>query len=1027
MKQETCKVREVCQILGWIDDKGKINDNVIVTIYDNDKYKYYSLNSMVGSFNIEDTFKTFNNTHRICLALHTLDGAPSHYTFFRTKCVGYADLDSHLSLEEIESLFKENDFIKPTYLHKTYKGWHFLWVCEDWIDDKAILTAFSSLVKKNIKQADAVNSIVAKTRTFTDELFTVKFGKILSVNKVNSLVRNELKLISVDSKEYSLGEFSVEHVNFALQHCEVLKQLDSDWSNHSYEEWDIMSHVYAIKSVFDKTAETDFIQKSLTWKGETVEKLIKQQFFHQFSWVTKDAKILHLYGCPKFAKTVGAFVNGVCKFKKQCGLTLYNTPFKLKDVLEQDWFPFFFTQEGLFLQVRDKEGEFSNQLVCDIVSIDGVYDDIGGSDLIFFKVLVNRKGGLKPEWLSIKIGNGKDKGLTILPISLKKIIVEPNMEFHLNTFLTLFYNKARKEGKFRMIYPIGYRNYSGTVFNPITTDDFLDFTILNVYHSDKNSGISEFDLKSKLSSYPVPMKYGYYDSWLKAYRDLPNDWVVWLLIGYFMTLVTRGFIQEMDINPVICMSGDSKIGKTLRAKVASALFGSLKVFSYNNITYPKYTEIRSKLSIPFVIDEVDFNNKDLLSEDAIFNAAINPGIRTNKFGTVTGIGTPTVFIGEVDVVSFTELDRAGHFRRMVPINLSQDDEELVSYVQPILASLNVLKDNFGFMCNLWSTILEKKNEFIDIFNELRRSVRVERNLFEEPTITVIASYASAIFFDRLISRKRLQFDMVVEWINMISSYWKELLVNINEVSIKINNQVDSIYEDNEFEDVEEIEDDSDTDDVESVKSLVKTTLNSINITKNTHIKKRDNSYIYKHKERIFLKALKTFTTKSKVMIRNMTVLYNLSKQNVPNQYISKVKRFLGVMLFKKDKTYNHVVYSIYWTLNPANRKDIGDLPEVYIERCYFATYKRLFSWYKDELDFVDWLLELDFNYITLTDDLFYSIGQRALTSFYIETKKEIQKTNNNNALKLLEEFYNKAKNYYEQQNKNYMIEQEVEI
>jgi hypothetical protein len=159
----------------------------------------------------------------------------------------------------------------------------------------------------------------------------------------------------------------------------------------------------------------------------------------------------------------------------------------------------------------------------------------------------------------------------------------------------------------------------------------------------------------------------------------------------------------------------------------------------------------------------------------------------------------------------------------------------------------------------------------------------------------------------------------------------------------------------------------------------------------------------------------------------MTVLYNLSKQNVPNQHISKVKRFLGIMLFKKDKSYNHVVYNLYWMLNPVNRKDSGDLPEVYIERSYLATYKRLFSWYKEQADFVNWLLELDFKYITLTNDLFYSIGFRVLTTFYIETKKEIQTTANNEALKLLEDFYNKAKSFYEQQNKNFMIEQEVEI
>jgi hypothetical protein len=114
-------------------------------------------------------------------------------------------------------------------------------------------------------------------------------------------------------------------------------------------------------------------------------------------------------------------------------------------------------------------------------------------------------------------------------------------------------------------------------------------------------------------------------------------------------------------------------------------------------------------------------------------------------------------------------------------------------------------------------------------------------------------------------------------------------------------------------------------------------------------------------------------------------------------------------------------------LNPVNRKDSGDLPEVYIERSYLATYKRLFSWYKEQTDFVDWLLELDFKYITLTNDLFYSIGQRALNAFYIETQKEIQIKDNNEVLKLLHEFYNKAKDYYEQQNKNYMVEQEVEI
>jgi hypothetical protein len=236
-------------------------------------------------------------------------------------------------------------------------------------------------------------------------------------------------------------------------------------------------------------------------------------------------------------------------------------------------------------------------------------------------------------------------------------------------------------------------------------------------------------------------------------------------------------------------------------------------------------------------------------------------------------------------------------------------------------------------------------------------------------------------------------------------------VNINEVSTENSNSQDDFID----EDNSNIYDDS-----ESIKLSIKTALSA---TKNAPRIK----YISDHKDRIYRKAIEVFTHKPKVQIKNMTVLYNLSKQNVPNQYIAKVKNFLAVMLFKKTKTYNHVIYSIYWMLNPDNRKNSGDSAEIYFERCYLATYKRLFSWYADKPDFVHWLLELDFKYITSNDDLFCRIGFNALNTFYMEMKKELQSSRNNEDLKLLNEFHSKAKSYYEHHNENLVSEQEVEI
>ncbi|MBX0312372.1 MAG: hypothetical protein JHC31_11480 [Sulfurihydrogenibium sp.] len=223
----------------------------------------------------------------------------SYQNFEKSKVLARADIDKAFTLEELIKLV-ENTFegYLPNILHRTYKGWHLFWVCDEFIDreNRQLIDDFVKFLnrfkyRQKATWIDRLDLFGAMTRIVNSDLKCYLYNPILYSEKT---LRNIDVKRAVSKYDYVIP--SKEELEDVLSHCSAFQTLDNTWETHNYFQWRDMGFIYAARyllansEVEKKRIYNEYVEKSLTHPKANINKIKKQFLQYSINWVPKDNK-----------------------------------------------------------------------------------------------------------------------------------------------------------------------------------------------------------------------------------------------------------------------------------------------------------------------------------------------------------------------------------------------------------------------------------------------------------------------------------------------------------------------------------------------------------------------------------------------------------------------------------------------------------------------------------------------------------------------------------------------------------------
>ncbi len=171
--------------LVWKESKKKVHAGELIDLvyykfnefalyFDNDDKMYkkfvdkYGVSEDISS--IIDYLKA-DEYRSIRVALGLYNGTVSRQNFIRTKVIARLDTDKAMPMEELMLKLEMFGDLQPNVIHKTYKGWHALWLADDWFEkeDEPLIDKFVSFldsirVKNGATWIDRIDGVGAMTR-----------------------------------------------------------------------------------------------------------------------------------------------------------------------------------------------------------------------------------------------------------------------------------------------------------------------------------------------------------------------------------------------------------------------------------------------------------------------------------------------------------------------------------------------------------------------------------------------------------------------------------------------------------------------------------------------------------------------------------------------------------------------------------------------------------------------------------------------------------------------------------------------
>jgi hypothetical protein len=768
--------------------------NQMVIALNNDKLT--NMKELFGSFS-DNVFKNRINTLstedwrelRFTVGLY-LNNNHSHSNFYKSKVIARLDTDEQMSLEEfilrLENVFQEH---QPNLLHKTFKGWHAFWLAEDFVEskDKHLIENFLSLLnslktKAKATWIDKIECFGAFTRIVNEDLPCYVYNQSLySFDFLNNINAKDV------ATDYEYITPSLQEFEDVIAHCEAYQTLDNLWEVHTYDQWFVMTWLYAVK-YYLSTSEAEkriiyneYINKSLTYNKNPDIRKIEKQWQHTLKWIIEDG-VLKLPSCRKL------YIPNICErcplYRDKDGVIishLFRDAYKFEIEVEG-----FTVRNGRWYAIEvDKEGEEYLVEVCKEFKILKILRKYMPSETVdYLKLLVNNKTYI------VEKDNKADGGLNlstianIIPIRDKRkfrTLIETyvyKLLFESNNFIEIDFVGYRKK--------FGLKEYEYIVANENVAEQDLYGVLYGYFHH--NTNLADF----------IPSKKGNYEKWKEAYIKLfyLQEPLSLYLTGFALSHLLLDWYRETTgfmLTPIIALKGESRVGKTKRSIISLALYGKPKEFSFGSVTEARIKNQFGVIKTPLIIDEVvsKGNNFDKM-RNLLYHIA-NASIKADAYKTAPPITSPVILTGEPKNFGLERIfeEAQGLIRRVFTILLKK--ETLLGNVWDTIDNdiLPALSKNYGWIFKHIDAF--KIAELNNVFNKAKAVVeknfgKFKGTLYEDHIIQISLSFTAFKIFYKELGVNEKEIDKTLE---MMSAYLLE----------KAEILADFLSSDNSFEDI----------------------------------------------------------------------------------------------------------------------------------------------------------------------------------------------------------------------------------
>ncbi|MBX0312265.1 MAG: hypothetical protein JHC31_10930 [Sulfurihydrogenibium sp.] len=730
--------------------------------------------------------------------------------WFKFKAWRYDIDDVNYTLEQVLELINKLP-LKPNIIKKSNKGWHLIYVFDRFIERQDV-----EAYRKNRNDKDYIPYMVYEILTNLLPIYLKELEPKLDVGASNNISKIATRFISeklpayVINPEYSLetfldayvfltkqvfsydyeevsgdlekdlsnGKKSIYTINDipeevfydATSNCGVLKAIDEDWENHSYYDWFLMINIYAVKCLYAKNQEElekikrEFHEKSSrypNYKYQEAEYFLNKAIEYQ-------REGLKLPGCKFINENISSKYLDACKScpykrvdKKGNIYSHYLFTYLNRDNLEDEDI----TVKGWELK-RDGWHKYNPE--------DGSYTQV----LPYFKIRTHYFVK-NDEFVEIVDKEGK---AYVMGVDRNKNTYKPYINLvrkfgKVNTdkikegerFLAQYIEEVKAKRGIKIDF-VGYR-YRGIAWD-IVVGGYGKYTrkeILFILHPE----IETDDIESV--NWYIPEVKGSEERFKAVYNTLfyLDDAPLHLTIAHFLSWIGWEFLKDdgfyRSLNPILAIIGDTGTGKSIRVKIATALYGKPYLYSFTGTTQAGYSNNFHKIKTPFGVDEVIIRSeKDVEKINAFYNTSNMQG-KLTAYNTYDPVIVPTVLTGETQnflIDRITDINR-GLNRRFIVIKLS---DKWKGNAEILGEALDELQENYGHILSYVRSLEEKDKKDI---KDLAKGIQARLN------------FGDSIFYDL---KKHLALSLAMFY----HFYEKYIGINAEMVADKVNAVIDFV-------------------------------------------------------------------------------------------------------------------------------------------------------------------------------------------------------------------------------------------
>jgi len=682
--------------------------------------------------------------------------------WYKYKAWRYDIDDPNYTLEQVLELVNKVP-LKFNMVKKSNKGWHLFYVFDRFIERSEveqynphtgqyylpykvheILTQLLPFYLKELEpkldhKASMVITSVA-TRFIRDNLpayvLNPEYSLETFVNAYSFLEKKTFAYEDIDPKkvfkEILKAENKAVFTNVSRQEfysgiarCGVIKILDENWENHSYHDWFFMACVYAGKIYYAETEEErekleqEFIEKSSvhpTFKGYDATKDFLDRIVKVYM-----AEGVKIHGCRAINGSISPEYLVACKscrYKKvnKEGQIYghYIFSYLSSETLEDDdiVIPGWDLRDEGWCSYNHETGEYERVLPW--FKIEAHYIIKTSKDKDEYVEIVDKTGKRYME----KVERRGDSYKPNISLVMEFGAINTDRVKDGGRFLAKYIEEVKEKRGIKVEF-IGYKHhYNGW---EIVVGGYGRYTTKELSYIFHNKNIAK--------DWYIPEIKGNEEIFKATFKELLNldDAPLHLAIAHFLSWIGKEFIKDdgliPKINPILAFVGDTGTGKSLRVRLATALYGKPNLFSFTATTQAGLSNRFPLLKAPFGIDEVitKSKNDERKFGELIYNITNIQGKMTFE-DTYDPIEVPVAITGETENLLIDRIftEYPGLNRRCIVVEMSDSWKDNADTLDEALPKL---QSHHGHILNYVKSLKEEdKTEIVKVIETIQKDL-----------------------------------------------------------------------------------------------------------------------------------------------------------------------------------------------------------------------------------------------------------------------------------------------------------------